>query len=330
MLFASLFRSLRSASVRPRTARRLRSCSLSVEPLDERCLLSHGICPALVPPEPGSALVAAQAQAAVPLILNGEGAANLAPVLDAEGNPTGALAGSFHAQGTATLLGQWSNVGAAVFTPRPDGTFRADGLVVYTASNGDKLIGTFTDGTLTITGPTTGVGTATFVWIGGTGRFANASGTAPFTVDQNLADGSFTFTTDPGAVVAFDGPAPPSGPAVDLAGSSLAGSFDDARQLTITGSLSGSSPALGGAIQGRFDNYASAAGNKVDGVLVLTHPGSDDAVVLIFQQTFNEETGLYEGSYTIIGGTGDFTGATGSGSIITDADAPGGPLSTIA
>src|SRR5262249_6002327 len=63
--------------------------------------------------------------------------------------------------------------------------------------------GTFT-GALTPVTPTQGRGQATFIWTGGTGRFAGASGAAPFTVDQNLADGSFTFTSR--GEISFGGP----------------------------------------------------------------------------------------------------------------------------
>src|SRR5262249_51337085 len=151
------------------------------------------------------------------------------------------------------------------FTPVPGqpGVFSAEGTVVYVAGNGDLLTGTFT-GTLTALSPTQGLGQATFPWTGGTGRFANASGTAPFTVDQNLTDGTFTFKTSPDAVIAHDGPAPSSGPVVSLAGTSLSPTFEDAQSATSAlGTLSGTSPVLGGALTGRFDNVVKASGNRV-------------------------------------------------------------------
>ncbi len=321
MLFTTLLGLLRRRPAhRPR---RPLSPPLALEPLGERCLLSGGLTTTLVPPALAPALAAPERHA-MPLHLQGAGSATLTATGD------GALAGNFHAAGEASGLGHWTNVGAIVFTPvaGQPGAFSAQGTVVFVAGNGDLLTGTIT-GTLTALSPTKGVGQGIFTWTGGTGRFANASGTAPFTVDQNLADNSFTFETTPGAVIAYDGPAPPTGPVVSLAGTSLSPTFEDTRSATSAlGTLAGTSPLLGGALTGRFDNVVKAAGNQVSGVLVLNDADSGDALVVIFEQTYDAQAGLWEGTYTVVGGTGQYAGASGSGVIFADPDAPGGVLVT--
>jgi hypothetical protein len=75
------------------------------------------------------------------------------------------------AKGQATHLGRLTETENAVIYP--DGTLEAS--VVLTAANGDQLFCTDVGG---FTSPTTTAGTITFM--GGTGRFTNASGTANF------------------------------------------------------------------------------------------------------------------------------------------------------
>jgi hypothetical protein len=98
-------------------------------------------------------------------------------------------AGTFTASGTASYLGKWTNSGTIEFVPGPEpDTLAASGEVTFTAADGDTLEATF-EGVLDLT---TGIGLAVFIFDGGTGRFANASGTADAVIQQN-PDGSFKF-----------------------------------------------------------------------------------------------------------------------------------------
>jgi hypothetical protein len=98
-------------------------------------------------------------------------------------SPEGALL--VESTGTATHLGTFTRT-EEVFV---DG-FTISGTIVFTAANGDQLWADFTGG---FTSPTTAEGTYTFV--GGTGRFSDATGTA-----------SFEATVEGGQVaVSFDG-----------------------------------------------------------------------------------------------------------------------------
>ena len=79
-----------------------------------------------------------------------------------------------HAEGNATSLGRYSREEVLLFNPA---TGIVSGSIVFTAANGDELIGTVAGGFVS---PTTATGTYTFT--GGTGRFANATGGADFVV----------------------------------------------------------------------------------------------------------------------------------------------------
>ena len=78
---------------------------------------------------------------------------------------------SLSATGQATLLGQFSREEHLVV--RADGSLV--GSVTFVAANGDRLDADISGGFISAT---TAVGTYTFT--GGTGRFADASGTAPW------------------------------------------------------------------------------------------------------------------------------------------------------
>ena len=100
-------------------------------------------------------------------------------------------ANDFVGTGTATHLGAYDEVGSAQFSPTADSTvLQVDAWSIYTAANGDQLYAVFTghlDGV-------TGVLTATATYVGGTGRFANASGTATLS-GQLLPGGSIEVAT---------------------------------------------------------------------------------------------------------------------------------------
>ena len=95
-------------------------------------------------------------------------------------------ANDFVGAGKATHLGHYNEVGSAQFSPTADPTvFRVDGWSIYTAANGDQLFASLT-GQLNAS---TGVITATVTYVGGTGRFNDASGSAKLT-GHILPDGT--------------------------------------------------------------------------------------------------------------------------------------------
>jgi len=95
-------------------------------------------------------------------------------------------ANDFVGSGTATHLGAYTEVGSVQFSPTADPTvLQVDAQSIYTAANGDELHAVFSGHLNGVTG----VITATVTYVGGTGRFANASGTASFS-GQLLPGGS--------------------------------------------------------------------------------------------------------------------------------------------
>ena len=120
-----------------------------------------------------------------PFALNGSGVT--AFITDDAGNIIGAnVTGS----GTATHLGSWTIVGSVTFTP-DNGVLRSHPVATATAANGDKLemVG---DGALD---PATGTDHGIFRFVGGTGRFAGASGSADFVVTINPITGGLEETS---------------------------------------------------------------------------------------------------------------------------------------
>ena len=94
----------------------------------------------------------------------------------------------FVGAGTATHLGRYNEVGNAEFSPTDDPTvFKVDAWSIYTAANGDQLYALFTGYLNGVTGTIN----ATATYVGGTGRFTNASGTA-LLIGQTLPDGTIT------------------------------------------------------------------------------------------------------------------------------------------
>jgi hypothetical protein len=104
------------------------------------------------------------------------------------GNPFDPAGAPMLGTGEATHLGLWFNEGVIFFDGRSGPPFAATAMVHFTAANGDKveflLVGNL---------DLSGVATATYYIVGGTGRFAGASGTGDFIAHPN-ADGTLSYT----------------------------------------------------------------------------------------------------------------------------------------
>jgi hypothetical protein len=95
-------------------------------------------------------------------------------------------ANDFVGAGTATYLGLYDEAGSVQFSPTADPTvLHLDASSTYTAANGDRLYAVFTGQLNGVTGAIT----ATVTYVGGTGRFTNATGTATLAA-QLLPGGS--------------------------------------------------------------------------------------------------------------------------------------------
>jgi len=95
----------------------------------------------------------------------------------------------FVGEGYETHLGHFDDMGNIQFTPTDTpGLFQAEGTGIHTADNGDQLF-EILSGQLDLL---TGVGTVTVTYVGGTGRFTDASGSATLSV-QMLPDGTVEF-----------------------------------------------------------------------------------------------------------------------------------------
>lgn len=120
-----------------------------------------------------------------PFALKGAGVAPL--ITDEAGHVIGATpTGS----GTATYLGQWTVAGNVHYTPDSNGVLHSSGDATITAANGDKLHVQI-DGILD---PVAAMDQGTFYFVGGTGRFEGASGSANFVVSINPLTGGFDLT----------------------------------------------------------------------------------------------------------------------------------------
>jgi hypothetical protein len=94
------------------------------------------------------------------------------------------------ASGTATHLGSWTTTGSVRYTTDENGVLRSSGEATITAANGDKLE-VVAEGALD---PATFTDHGVFRFVGGTGRFAGASGSADFVVTVNQLTGGFELT----------------------------------------------------------------------------------------------------------------------------------------
>ena len=121
-----------------------------------------------------------------PFALNGRGIA--AFLTDEAGIIIGA---NVTASGTATHLGSWTTAGTVRYNP-PDenGVIRSSGEATITAADGDKLR-VVVEGALD---PVTLTDHGVFRFVGGTGKFEGASGSADFVVAIIPLTGGFELT----------------------------------------------------------------------------------------------------------------------------------------
>jgi len=118
----------------------------------------------------------------VTLVLSGTALAIAAAAVPFKGGAAGAVVGvepttdgvrlTIHASGVATHLGKFDRVEELLLDPATGGV---TGTIVFVAANSDELHVNVVGGFVS---PTTALGEYEFV--GGTGRFANASGSASF------------------------------------------------------------------------------------------------------------------------------------------------------
>ena len=95
-------------------------------------------------------------------------------------------ANDFVGAGFATHLGFYDEVGSAQFSPTANpAVLEIDAWSIYTAANGDELHAVFAGHLNALTGAIT----VTVTYVGGTGRFADATGTATLS-GQLFPDGS--------------------------------------------------------------------------------------------------------------------------------------------
>lgn len=123
-----------------------------------------------------------------PFSFSGGGVA--VPILNEAGQPIGIdVTGS----GNGTHLGFFTTLGKVFFSPHPTDPTQIipSGEAILTAADGDKLVFVVADGSQSLV---TGIGTGHFSFTGGTGRFANATGTISYVVEQNFATGAYTIT----------------------------------------------------------------------------------------------------------------------------------------
>ncbi|MCL7422401.1 MAG: hypothetical protein M8364_16035 [Methylobacter sp.] len=120
-----------------------------------------------------------------PFSLHGEG-----NVTFTGGNPP--TGGDITVTGTGTHLGNWAGAGMISFSPGLEPhLILASSQQTFMAASGDELYVEFVDAELDTS---TGIATGVFLFVGGTGRFKAASGSADFVVIQDPS-GPFELTT---------------------------------------------------------------------------------------------------------------------------------------
>jgi hypothetical protein len=95
--------------------------------------------------------------------------------------------------GNATHLGLFVSTARVTFNPDANDPNIAhpSGQAPFIAADGDRLDFVIEDGTVNLT---TGLGTGTFRIVGGSGKFANATGSLSVVVQQNFITGAVDFT----------------------------------------------------------------------------------------------------------------------------------------
>ena len=122
-----------------------------------------------------------------PFAFSGNGASTF--ITDGAGNVIGA---NITASGIATHLGLWTAAGTVHFTPDPQnpGRLLSSANLAFIAANGDRL-------QIQLNGnldPGAGADMGVIQFVGGTGRFAGASGYGRFVVELNTLTGAFRTT----------------------------------------------------------------------------------------------------------------------------------------
>jgi len=112
------------------------------------------------------------------------------PILNGDGQPIGI---DVTGTGNGTHVGQFTTLGQVFFSPDPNDPTQIipSGQATLTASNGDKVTFVVADGSQSLI---TGIGTGHFRFVGGTGRFANATGIVSYVVTQNFLTGAYEVT----------------------------------------------------------------------------------------------------------------------------------------
>ena len=123
-----------------------------------------------------------------PFSCNGKGVATILP---GTGVPSADVIGT----GNATHLGLFTSAGRVTFNPDANdpNQVHPSGQATFTAADGDKLETVF-GADETYMDLTTGIGGGIFRITGGTGRFANASGSMSVVVIQNFITGAYELT----------------------------------------------------------------------------------------------------------------------------------------
>lgn len=119
---------------------------------------------------------------------NGKGVATIIP---GSSVPVADVIGS----GNATHLGLFTSVGRVTFNPDANdpNVVHPSGYATFTAADGDKLETVFNAAETTMD-LTTGIGGGIFRFVGGTGKFANATGSIDVVVVQNFVTGAYELT----------------------------------------------------------------------------------------------------------------------------------------
>jgi hypothetical protein len=123
-----------------------------------------------------------------PFAFRGTGLAHY--ITDGAGNITGA---TLTIAGTVTPLSLWAAAGELQFTPDPDNPtlVHASGTATFTTDNGEQINTVMKDGVLDLNSL---LSTGSLQFVGGTGRYSNASGSVNFVVGQSLLSGAFETT----------------------------------------------------------------------------------------------------------------------------------------